>query len=661
MKKLRLQFAIFFFLLQAGILFLLLNSYRQMSIEEKSLWESESTKVYNQMQAQISDLLNIEDARSFKEYRFVSRSPLSDLTTLNSKKAWLGYFQIDPDGSFSTPYLPGEQNKKTENYSERLQKQKALEQATLSFRKEMKGAFAERSIEDKRDKKSYAAEKVKAAPNIYPNPIQSKSQQNRLNTAPLMKKEAPQLARREEAAAEDSIQTFEKNSLSTSAGAPATAAAPQPTRDAAEAAAAPVEKELIEKDTPLEKQKRALAPKKMLESKKVPSQIISSAAKPPSSSVASPNTSIVWLDPFQTKISGSFLLFFRRVWVEEKMYLQGFVLQTQPFFESLMQNSFENSDLPNFSFIRWVNKEEAIAQYGRIQNEATQKILFERDMEYPLGNLALRIMGKAWPQISTRLYLNLFSGGLFLFSTLGLFWIYRSSAAHIRLSQKRQDFVSAISHELKTPLTSIRMYSEMLEDGWVEDENKKKEYYRNIHQESERLSRLIENVLQMSRLEKQTYRLNLVRQNPSEDLRSWEKQFKELAAREGFSFHLELEAELPSVEYDPEALKEVLLILLENSIKFSKTAAHKKINLILKKEKSYLNFIWRDEGPGVPEKELNQIFEKFYRVENELTRKTKGTGIGLAIAQATVQAMGAKIEARNLEIQGLEIVVSFTI
>jgi len=659
MTKLRLQFSVFFILLQLGIIFLLGNSYRQMRIEEKSLWEGESAKVYNQMQAQVSDFLNLEDARSFKDYRFfqskegetlTTRSPLSEISPMGLPKGWLGYFQVEPDGSFSTPYLPPENPKSLSDYSERFHKQTELEKSTLRFRKEMQGALAERvSPKDVSTphlkpppapaKVFDAKEKAKSAPNVYPNPIAEKKQETKSGEMESPKMAAPaadyssQLGRREETVQEGSIQNFRQ------------------TQSSASSAAGPTLK------------KSRAAPLK--ESSQKPIEPVPAGAPKPSSFTQSSElnkaSSVVWLDPFQAKVSGQFLIFFRRVSVDQKMYLQGFVLETQKFFEALMQNSFENSELPKFSWVRWVWEDELIAQYGQVQSAShKQNILFWRWMAYPLNSIRWKVMGQAWPQVSTRFYLNIFSAGLFLFSTLGLFWIYRSSAAHIRLSQKRQDFVSAVSHELKTPLTSIRMYSEMLEDDWVNDEAKKKEYYRNIHDESQRLSRLIENVLQMARLEKQHHPVHLIQQSPASDLKHWALQFETLARKEGFQFILKTPDVIPVIEYDPDALKEIFLIFMENSIKFSKNASKKIMELLVQQEASQLSFVWKDYGPGVPANELKQIFEKFYRVENELTRKTKGTGIGLAIVKMTAEAMKGKVEARNNK-EGFEILLRFPV
>jgi len=667
MSKLRLQFIAFFLLLQLGIFFLLYNSYRQMRIEEKSLWDAESAKVYNQMQAQVSDLLNVEDARSFRDYRFYQgsgassspRSSLADLSEAAYPKGWVGYFQMDPDGSFSTPYLPAakESLKSDPDYPLRLKKQAEIETTTAAFRKEMKGAFANRSVAQPQarrlpkpaapalpagsDTAPVPLAKPKTAPNIYPNPLASKQAAQSLGASGSSKgrlDEAddqaalPALARREEAAPASSIQSF--------AQAPAPASPPREVEAKKSEAPRAKAKESAPPGAPAEKQYKRQVPSPARDS--------------------SPSSSVVWLDPFQAKVSGASFVFFRRVWVEQQMYLQGFAIRIQPFFEGLMQNAFLNSSLPDFSWVRWASEGQPIAQYGRVESDpGKQNVLFSRWMAYPLNGVQWSILGQAWPEISTRFYLNLLSGGLFLFASMGLFWIYRSSAEQVRLSQKRQDFVAAVSHELKTPLTSIRMYSEMLEGDWVGQEEKRQEYYRSIRQESERLSRLIENVLQMARLEKQSYYLSLIRQSPSEDLRRWAAEFSELAAREGFSFRLEAPAEHPAMQYEPEALKEILLILLENSIKFSRQAAKKELKLSIRVQPSWLEWTWMDRGPGVPPRELSQIFDKFYRVENELTRRTKGTGIGLAIAKATVEAMGGTIQARNTESGGLEVFMKF--
>src|SRR5262249_23592242 len=128
-----------------------------------------------------------------------------------------------------------------------------------------------------------------------------------------------------------------------------------------------------------------------------------------------------------------------------------------------------------------------------------------------------------------------------------------------------------------------------------------------------------------------------------------------------FPFSWNTAGAVSPISYDPEALKEVLLILLDNSMKFASGALDKSIELNLFQEENSVVWEWKDRGPGIPKADLKKVFEKFYRVENELTRQTKGTGIGLAMARMIVESMGGGIEARNREGGGLIIRMSFPV
>src|SRR4030095_902134 len=148
MKKLKLQFLLFFLLFAGAAGFLLFNSYRQMAGEEKAIWVSQSEQVFDQIQARISEFLNQEDARSFTEYRYYQASdfggkspkvisPLSTQIPQDDPRGLLGYFQIDPDGSFSTPYLPREEGGPRADLDLRKEREKSLEALTRSLRSEL--------------------------------------------------------------------------------------------------------------------------------------------------------------------------------------------------------------------------------------------------------------------------------------------------------------------------------------------------------------------------------------------------------------------------------------------------------------------------------------------------------------------------------------------
>ncbi len=367
------------------------------------------------------------------------------------------------------------------------------------------------------------------------------------------------------------------------------------------------------------------------------------------------------VDPFQARlVENKYLIFYRKLWLNQKLYLQGFAVEVGKFFTWAMEQSFLNSDLVPFAKAELTQGSAAVAKFDPTQlSSANPRTLFQRALGYPLNHFDLKILAGELPKFSARSYLNLFTAILVLLVTGGLYLIYRSAAAAVKLSQKRQDFVSAVTHELKTPLTSIRMYSEMLEDGWVKEPEKRQEYYRHLSKESGRLSGLIDNVLQLARLEKQTYKLQLKQAVPKEDFDEWTADLSKLAETRGFSLKSRRTEDLPPISYDPEALKQVLLILFDNSIKFAANS-EKILELILEREGDSVVLSWSDRGPGIPKGELTKVFDKFYRVENELTRRTQGTGIGLAMAKIIVESMGAKIEAGNREGGGLRLRVVFS-
>jgi len=219
----------------------------------------------------------------------------------------------------------------------------------------------------------------------------------------------------------------------------------------------------------------------------------------------------------------------------------------------------------------------------------------------------------------------------------------------IELARQQQDFVSAVSHELKTPLTSIRMYGEILREGWASDE-KRKTYYDYIHDESERLSRLITNVLQLARMTRNDLRLDPRPISVSELIDGIRSKVSSQIERAGFelSLHCEGEAVQAVTQVDADAFMQIVINLVDNAIKFSANAQRRAIDIACRLEgRGTVVFGVRDYGPGVPRDQLDKIFRLFYRSENELTRETVGTGIGLALVQQLVLAMGGQVDVVN--------------
>lgn len=287
-------------------------------------------------------------------------------------------------------------------------------------------------------------------------------------------------------------------------------------------------------------------------------------------------------------------------------------------------------------------------------------MLHRASLSAPLGTLELIFSVRGLPAApgSSLLY------GLAVVLALvlcGGFWLmYRLGAGQIALARQQQDFVSAVSHELKTPLTSIRMYGEMLRAGWCTDVQKQA-WYEFIHSESERLSRLITNVLQLARMNRNELLLTLKPVTGAELLDGIRSKTAAQVERAGFtlSFECDEEAARATVVVDVDAVLQIVINLVDNAIKFSAKAGVRRIEIALRMIIGAPVLSVRDWGPGVPADQARKIFELFYRVENELTRETVGTGIGLALVRQLAGAMNARVDVVHRD-PGAEFRVWFT-
>jgi signal transduction histidine kinase len=243
---------------------------------------------------------------------------------------------------------------------------------------------------------------------------------------------------------------------------------------------------------------------------------------------------------------------------------------------------------------------------------------------------------------------------------MGLFAIYQSARAVVDLSERRSGFVSSVTHELKTPLTNIRMYIEMLEQGIAQDPEREQEYYRILGSESARLSRLINNILEFSKLGKKQRHFALQEGILEEVIQEVEDVMHEKLRQEGF--HLKIEKkEIRPFRYDREAMIQILINLIDNSMKFGKGSSTKEILVRLWPEGDSNKISVSDTGPGIPGYALKKVFDDFYRVDNDLTRTTGGTGIGLALVKKFVDAMSGSITATNNDGPGCTITISLPV
>ncbi|MCA8917466.1 MAG: hypothetical protein KDB32_00095 [Planctomycetes bacterium] len=214
-------------------------------------------------------------------------------------------------------------------------------------------------------------------------------------------------------------------------------------------------------------------------------------------------------------------------------------------------------------------------------------------------------------------------------------------------ARKKVDFVSNVTHELKTPLTSIRMFVETLKLGRVKGEEQRNACLDVIMSETERLGALIDHVLSFSKVENQVKKYNFQLHNLPQIVRDTISLFRAQMSGQDGEIRLKILPGVPSqATFDKDAIREVLLNLLSNAIKYS--GDDKFVTVMVGIDRNDLFIEVADRGVGIPPEDQNRIFEKFYRVDQALSRKVDGTGLGLAICKEIVQAHDGRIAVESV-------------
>jgi signal transduction histidine kinase len=304
-----------------------------------------------------------------------------------------------------------------------------------------------------------------------------------------------------------------------------------------------------------------------------------------------------------------------------------------------------------------VDQGQVVQQMETGETKSDAKFELIRTFPSPFSFLSATLTCDQIPRSRGRRILTIMLGILAGIILLGFFAIYQSTRAIVEASERRSQFVSAVTHELKTPLTNIRMYIEMLEQGIAKDQEREQDYYQILDSEGARLSRLINNVLDLSKLEKKQRHVDMQTGSLVEVIEEVQTVMREKLRMEAFVLNVELD-EIKPFAYDCEAMVQILLNLIENSLKFSKTSAQRQITISAHQDtwRTYIQV--SDKGPGIPKRALKKVFDDFYRADNSLTRTTRGTGIGLALVRKLVTLMGGSVSAENNKGPGCTITIS---
>jgi len=224
------------------------------------------------------------------------------------------------------------------------------------------------------------------------------------------------------------------------------------------------------------------------------------------------------------------------------------------------------------------------------------------------------------------------------------------------LARLKSDFVSNVSHELRTPLALIRLYAETLELGRITTPEKKQQYYRIIRKESERLTALINNILDFSRIEAGRKEYEFRKTDIAELVRNTLDSYRYQIEQQGFAFEESIDSNLPAVPVDREAIARALVNLVNNALKYS--SDEKFLGVKLYRENGLVKLEVADHGIGIERRDQSKIFEKFYRAGDPLVHNTKGSGLGLSLVRHITHAHGGEIAVESTPGKGTKFTLS---
>jgi signal transduction histidine kinase len=336
------------------------------------------------------------------------------------------------------------------------------------------------------------------------------------------------------------------------------------------------------------------------------------------------------LVPYSNGANGVFsgqVFLLRHVQIEKTHLIQGFQL-SQTELLNQVKDSVNRFLRPDMGF--------------EISRDELPGAAYTAILDFGFGELGLHLLEIQPDWVARRIGLlsNWFYGitlVVVLAVMLAMVSLWRSLSEQVRLSKKKDDFISAVSHELRTPLTSIRMYSEMLEKDWVPTETKRKEYYSGMRQETERLSRLIENVLDFSRIQRGKKHFQYVLGDLNDILSQAVRLMEPCVKKAGFELTTQY-AQIESFAFDRDAVTQIVINLLDNACKYARPSADNRITLRTKRQDGFVLIEIEDHGPGIPRREHAHIFDTFYRCADESTRQNTGTGLGLALVKRFAEA-----------------------
>jgi signal transduction histidine kinase len=345
-------------------------------------------------------------------------------------------------------------------------------------------------------------------------------------------------------------------------------------------------------------------------------------------------------------------------WRDAQAQVIGFELSPVMVLSDLIARLPATNNLSENSNTKLINSSgQIIYEWGQYTTKPDEKSLAMLPLSHPLGSWKLEYFAPTLTGTATTNTLSILIAVLVLGLALAALaiYLYREHQREIQVALQRVNFVNQVSHELKTPLTNIRLYAELLEtevNEIYEDEqehegDKARKFIAIITAESQRLSRLIANVLRFGQFQKSELKLNVQSAKVDEVIHRCITAFTPALQAKAIIVHLDLHVNIP-VLLDVEALEQIINNLISNVEKYA--ASGRALHITSHYSNDLSSITVRDFGPGIATRERERIFEPFYRVSSLLTDGVTGTGIGLDIARQLARLHGGDLILQNVDI-----------
>jgi signal transduction histidine kinase len=694
-KKLRRWLLLFFFALAIPSGLLVYQAFDQLKWEAFHRHRGLAEELANRIDKGYTRLIETEERRAFADYNFlivagdpksnfIQRSALSEFPVKSPIPGLIGYFQVDNEGIFKTPLLPDSTLTASEYgiQANELQQRQTLADHLRAILGENQLVSTDQinNVEDKFMEEMLTPEEIPLRDStgpLFSSPMESNRSRDRRITSENDKMLRDNTIKKESTDGQAAFDRLSEQNTPRSAKA-LTGNILGRIEDLQLDSSFETAKQPIPQQRTVPKMKAKLTKRASRKERGVLPEL-ESLAKPPTT-MSAPQTSRPGplrirtfeseIDPFEMSLLNSgHIVLYRKVWRDNQRYIQGILVEQGEFLSGIMETGFRDTSLAQMSELITAYQGNLLAAFSASNDQYDQPdtedlrgaLLYQTRLSAPLNDLELIFAIQHLPAGPGGTVIGWIAVILFLLLSAGFFAIYRLGIGQIKLLTQQQDFVSAVSHELKTPLTSIRMYGEMLREGWVV-EDKRREYYNYIHDESERLTRLINNVLQLARMRRNELQVQVKSITAGELMDMIGSKIESQVNHAGFSLNLTCpnECNTTTLQIDPDYFTQIIINLVDNAIKFSSRADTKTIDITCQQETdNHIVFKVRDYGPGIAKDQMKKIFKLFYRTENELTRETVGTGIGLSLVNQLAIAMAGSVEVVNRE-PGAEFQISFS-